>query len=70
MYVCIFIMSIIRKKRNKCNILEIKQKYKKTVVKKQQPKPCIASQVNQTTDRDEKAHDAIALQLVKAPSLS
>ena len=34
------------------------------VVNKQLSKPCNASQVNQTTDRDDKAHDAIALQLV------
>ena len=42
---------------------------KKMVVNKQQSKPCNASQVNQTTDRDDKTHGAIALQLVRAPSL-
>ena len=41
-----------------------------TVVNKQPSKLCIASQVNQTTDRDDKAHGAIALQLVRAPSLN
>ena len=51
--------------------LEKKQKYKTiTVVNKQASKLCIASQVNQTTDRDDKAHGAIALQLVRAPSLN
>ena len=40
------------------------------VVNKQPSKLCIASQVNQTTDRDDKAHSAIALQLVRAPSLN
>ena len=43
---------------------------KVTVVNKQASKLCIASQVNQTTDRDDKAHGAIALQLVRAPGLN
>ena len=43
-----------------------KQKWQE---KRQQPKPCNASQVNQTTNRDEKAYGAIALQLVRAPMI-
>ena len=43
---------------------------KVTVVNRQASKLCIASQVNQTTDRDDKAHGAIALQLVMEPSLN
>ena len=64
MYVRIFIKSQLQKTKNR----KITNKAK--VVNKQASKPRIASQVNQTTDRDDKAHGAIALQLVRAPGLS
>ena len=40
------------------------------LVNMQQSKPYIASHVNQTTDRNDKAPVAIALQLVRAPILA
>ena len=69
MYVCIFITSQIQKSKTSAK-LEKQQNYKVRVVNKQASKLCIASQVNQTTDRDDKVHGAIALHLVRAPSLN
>ena len=59
------------KKAKQVQSLKIaKNTNKVTVVNKQPSKLCLASQVNKTTDRDDKAHGAIALQLVRAPSLN
>ena len=52
-------MSNVRKKSETSAMLENTNNI--MVVKRQQSKPCNVSQVNQTTDRDDKAHDAIAL---------
>ena len=63
-------MSIIRKNETSAMLGNKAKSRNKNGRKKQQPKPCIASHVNQTTDRDDKVHGAIALQLVRAPSLN
>ena len=65
--VCMYVYllcHIYRKTKQVQSLKNSKNTNKVTVVKKQQSKLCIASQVNQTTDRDDKAHGAIALQLV------
>ena len=62
-------MSNIRKKAKQVQCLKIpKIQKRKMVVNKQLSKPCNVSHINQTTDRDDKAHCAIALKLVRVPS--
>ena len=59
-----------KKSETSAKLENSKNANKITVVNKQPSKLCIASQVNQTTDRDDKAHGVIALQLVRVPSLN
>ena len=64
-------MSQLQKKQKQVQSFKnSKSANKVTVVNKQLSKPCNASHINQTTDRDDKVHGAIALQLVRAPSLN
>ena len=60
----------LQKSETSAKLENIKNTNKITVVNKQPSKLCIASQVNQTTDRDYKVYGAIALQLVRALSLN
>ena len=63
-------MSKLQKSETSAKLENSKNTIKIMVVNKQLSKLCNASQVNQTTDRDDKAHGAIALQLFRAPSLN
>ena len=63
-------MPELQKSETSAKLENSKNTNKVKVVNKQPSKPCITPQVNQTTDRDDKAHGAIALQLVRAPSLN
>ena len=65
----IYYVKITKKSETSAKLENSKNTNKVTVVNKQPSKLCIASQVNQTTDRDGKARGAIALQLVRAPSM-
>ena len=72
MYVCMYIyyVTITKKAKQVQSLKNSKITNKARVANKQASKLCIASQVNQTTDRDDKADGAIALQLVGAPGLN
>ena len=68
MYVCMYVYLLrqLLEKTKQVQCLKIKQKTEtKMVVKEQQAKSCIAPYVNQTTDRDDKIHGPVALQLVR-----
>ena len=58
----IYYVTITKKWKQVQSLKNSKNANKVTVVNKQLAKLCIASQVNQTTDRDGKAHGAIELQ--------
>ena len=66
----IYYVTITKRGKQVQSLKNSKITNKVTVAKKQPSKLCIDFQVNQTTDRDDKAHGAIALQLVRAPSLN
>ena len=73
MYVCMYVYLLCqnyKKAKQVQSLKKIKITNKVTMVNKQASKLCIASQVNQTTDKDDKAYGAIALQLVRALSLN
>ena len=69
MYVYLLCQSY-KKSETSAKLKNSKSTNKAMVVNKQASKLCIASQVNKTTDRDDKAHGAIALQLVRVPRLN
>ena len=73
LYVCMCIYYVTVTKKIAKQVQSLKNSKitnKVTVVNQQASKLGIAPQVNQTTDRDDMTHGAIALQLVRTPSLN